>query len=101
MNKTNFSKLVNSIEESIEYKNHNQILLQIEDWYLIRNDSKSNSSNSYGYHRKCPMDIQGAPFLHWKALKCRGCGVLPPNGIAGAYSLHNMDYIQEGHDSVD
>ena len=96
MEEHNYSKLINSIEESIEYKNTNQILLQIDDWYLIRNDSKLNYSNSYGYHRRCQQDISRAPFLHWRALKCRGCGVLPPDEIAGVYSLHNMEYIQQG-----
>ena len=95
-NKSDYAKLVNSIEESIEYNNTNQILLQIENWYLIRNSSTIALSNSWGYHRHCPMDLNKAPFLHWKALKCRGCGELPPDGMAGAYSLHNMEYIQRG-----
>ena len=95
-NKTKYNKLINSIEESIEYNNTNQILLQIENWYLIKNDSIITLSNSYGYHRGCPQDLKPAPFLHWKALKCRGCGELPPDGLAGAYSLHNMEYIQKG-----
>ena len=95
-NKIDYTKLVNKIEESIEYNNTNQILLQIENWYLIRNSSTIALSNSWGYHRHCPMDLNKAPFLHWKALKCRGCGELPPDGMAGAYSLHNMEYIQRG-----
>ena len=95
-NTIDYGKLVNSIEESIEYNNTNWILLQIENWYLIRNSSTIALSNSWGYHRYCPMDLHKAPFLHWKALKCRGCGELPPEGLAGAYSLHNMEYIQRG-----
>ena len=93
---TNYSKIINSIEESIEYENHNQILLRIENRYLIKNDSKLSGSNSYGYHRKCPQNLTRAPFLHWRILKCSGCGVLPPDEMAGVYSLHNMEYIQQG-----
>jgi len=96
MSQPNYSKLVNSIEESIEYKNNKQILLQIDNWYLIKNETEINISNSYGYHRGCKQDLQRAPFLHWKALKCRGCGELPPDEMSGVYSLHNMEYIQRG-----
>ena len=95
-NKSDYAKLVNSIEEGIEYNNTNLILLQVENWYLIRNSSHLTDLNSYGYHRYCPMDLNKAPFLHCKELKCRGCGELPPDGMAGAYSLHNMEYIQQG-----
>ena len=95
-NKINYGKLVNSIEECIEYDNTNRILLKIENWYLIRNTSSIALSESYGYHRYCPMDLNRAPFLHWKTLKCRGCGELPPDAMAGVYALHNMEYIQKG-----
>ena len=96
MEQIDYGKLINSIEESIEYKNTNYILLKIDDWYLIKNDGQLNYSNSYGYHRGCPQDISKSPFLHWRALKCRGCGVQPPDEMAGVYSLHNMEYIQQG-----
>ena len=96
MTNTDYTKLINSCEESIEYENHNQILLNIGDWYLMKYDKSHSSANSYTYHRGCAMVLKRTPFLHWSALKCRGCGMLPPDGMAGAYSLHNMEHRQEG-----
>ena len=100
MKQTDYSRLINSIEESIEYKNNNQILLKIDDWYLMRTNSPLTTylsgPNSFGYHRGCQQDLMRITFLHWKTLKCRGCGMLPPDGTAGAWSLHNMEYIQAG-----
>ena len=95
-----YKKTINSCEESIEYKNNTQILLNIENWYLMKYNNSRNNANSYVYHHKCQQDLQRTPFLHWRTLRCRGCGVLPPNKIAGVYSLHNMEYIQQGDKDV-
>lgn len=97
MNNHNHRKLINSIEECIEYNNTNYILLNLNDWYLVKQEHHTvlHTANSLVYHRKCPMDLLKAPFLHWRILKCQGCGQLPPEGMAAAYALHNMDYIQQ------
>lgn len=101
MTKQDYTKLINSIEEAIEYKNTNMILLNLDDWYIVRHNKSISDAFSFGYHRGCDMDLQCAPFLHWKALKCRGCGELPPDGIAGLYALHNMEHIQKEHTDAD
>ena len=99
----NHSKKINTCEQSILYNVTNQILLNIENWYLMKETYSVDYGRSFGYHRGCSMRLRAAPFLHYRQLKCRGCGELPPDGIAGAYTLHNMEYIQQsnGEDDAD
>ncbi len=98
-----FKKDITAIEEAIEYNNTNVLLLNIDDWYIIKTpEEEDEDRKSLGYHSGCnQLLMPGAPFLHYRALRCRGCGELPPEGIASLYVLHNMDHLSRIHEDAD
>ena len=96
-----WERLINGIEECIYYGNTHRVYLNEGGWYVINvkgmvgvNDD--NEGGSTVYHRYCDKKV-GPPFLHWKKLTCQGCGLRPPEGIAGLYVLHNWDRNQGVH----
>ena len=93
-----FRRMVNSIEECITYDNTHRIYMSEGDWYLVSVDgligAQEGENGTSIYHKSCTPK-GGPPFVHYRELVCQGCSATPPEGIVGAFVLHNWDQMSE------